>query len=565
MKICGIKLTHDGCVALINNGKLEFSIEMEKLNNNPRFTSIEDTNIIAKILSNFGYSVDDIDIFSIDGWGGTYQDALAIQPRLEIGDNKNYLSINFNGSASKIGVAPYSEKTLKNDILEEWKFEELKLGSKKVQYSSYLHAAGHLMSTYCTSPFAKRKESSYVLIWDGGMYPRLYFIDPNKNIIENLGPLFLLIGNTYTIFSQHFGPFDVKGSFAKDNLSVAGKVMAYIALGKTRAELYEIFDKIYKEGYDLPMGFANYLANEFKKRIDRTKYSDEDILCSFHHYLEKLLVEKLNKKISRHGNLSKNICLSGGCALNIKWNSAVRNTGIYKEVYVPPFPNDSGSAIGAACCAMYKYDNRFALEWDVFKGTQIIDTEIKQGWKKMSFSIKQLAKLMHDTDQPVVFLNDRSELGPRALGNRSILASATSHKMKDLLNKMKKREYYRPVSPICIEEKAAEWFEPGIKDPFMLFDHSVKPNCKEKIPAVIHLDNTSRLQTVSRNENYVLYELLSEYEKLSGIPLLCNTSANFNKKGFFPDIYSAMEWGEANYVYCNNNLYVKENQNNLNI
>lgn len=542
---------------MINDGQLEFCIEMEKLKNNLRYTSIEEANTIADILGEQGYAVSDIDLFVVDGWGGTDQDALAIQPRLTIGNESNLLSILNNGSKVQIGLATYREQSLSDNVLKPWKFDGFPVGQSSVKYESFLHVTGHLMSTYCTSPFAGSGESSYQLVWDGGMFPRLYFIDPAKQAIENLGPLFFLIGNIYTIFSQHFGPFKVSGGFAKDNLSIAGKVMAYISLGEFRGELYGYFDDIYKNMYDTPMGFANIFANEFKKRVEGKNYSDEDILFTFHMYLQDLLINKLKKKVLRDGSRSDNLCLSGGCALNIKWNSAIRNSGLFKEVYVSPFPNDSGSAIGMACAAMVNHDGKWDLDWGVYSGPVISEKSVSAGWNRRACSISELAQVIHETQEPVVFLSGRAELGPRALGNRSILASATSPKMKDILNEVKKREKYRPVSPICKIDRASELFTPGGHDPFMLFDHQVKKEWLESIPAVVHLDNTARLQTVSEGDNAVVYELLSEYEKLSGIPLLCNTSANYKGSGFFPDIQSVMSWGEINYIYCNGSLYEK--------
>lgn len=558
MVICGLKLTHDGSIALIDNGKLIFSIEMEKIKNNKRFTSIEDTSIIAEILREYGYSPSEITHYSIDGWGGSDQDSLAIQPRLEIGENTNLLSALNQGDPYKLDIARYEEKTLKHNVMESWKHDGLQMGNKTYSYNSSLHVAGHIASAYCTSPFAVNGESSYVLIWDGGMYPRMYFFDADTRIIENLGPIFILIGNIYTIFSQHFEPFKEKGCFAKDSLSVAGKVMAYIALGNERKELFEIFDKIYLENYNTPMGFANIFANEFKKAIKGSDYMDEDILCTFHAYMEEMLVEKLDKKIKRYPRKSKNLCIAGGCALNIKWNSAIRNSNVFDSVYVPPFPNDSGSAIGTACVAMMNHTGNIKLDWNVYSGPEIIKNVVSEGWLSGPCSLSKLAKLIYESDEPVVFLNGRAELGPRALGNRSIIANPTSQSMKDILNDIKIRENYRPVSPICIEQKAKDIFEPGIKDPFMLFDHIVKKEWLERIPAVCHLDNSARLQTINKNENPVMAELLREYEKVSRIPLLCNTSANYKGCGFFPDIYSATKWGKVNYVWCDNTLYEKK-------
>jgi len=560
MIICGLKMTHDGAVALIENGKLMFSIEMEKLNNNPRFTSIEDTSSIWEILSQRGYDLSSVDIYALDGWGGTDQDALAIQPRLQIGDGHNILSARNHCKSIQLKIAPYREKTLKHDITEAWTLAGLEIGDKNFEYSSFLHAASHVMGAYCTSPFSKRAESSFILVWDGGMYPRLYYFDVRTRKIENLGPIFLLIGNIYTIFSQYFGPFKVAGNFAKDNLSVAGKVMAYIALGEVRKELFKHFDEIYTRDYDTPMGFANLFANEFKKKIKGNGCPDEDILHSFHAYLEELLIKKLEKKVNRHPRGCRNLCLAGGCALNIKWNSAIRGSSLFDEVYVPPFPNDSGSALGAACCAMVTKTGTISLDWKVYSGPEIIKNCPGSGWKSRCCNLNELAALLHLTNEPVVFLNGRAELGPRALGNRSIIAPAVSHRMKDILNKIKKREDYRPVSPICLEHRAKDLFEPGIRDPYMLFDHKVKENWRAKIPAIIHLDGTARLQTTSQEDNPVAAELLREYEKLSGIPLLCNTSANFKGCGFFPDVLSAAKWNQVNYVWCDNTLYEKEDK-----
>ncbi|WP_036605395.1 carbamoyltransferase N-terminal domain-containing protein [Paenibacillus assamensis] len=559
MIICGLKLTHDGTVALIDNGKLIFSVEYEKLNNNPRYSEILDTASISTVLNAFGYNVSDVNYFAIDGWGGDNQDELAIQPRLEIDEGFNRLSVFNNHVPYKLNVGLYEEKSLQHSIFQEWKFDGLQIGDHNVEYYSYLHASNHLMSAYSTSDFAKRGESAYILIWDGGMYPRLYFFDHEAKQVENLGPIFLLIGNIYTIFSQHFGPYKVEGSFAKDNLSVAGKVMAYIALGEVRRDLFQHFEEIYNHHYNYPMGFANVFANEFKKVIEDLNYSDEDILCSFHVYLEELLVSKLEKKLRRHGAKSRNLCLTGGCALNIKWNSAVRESDLFDEVYVPPFPNDSGSAIGVACNVMFKQTGMLALDWSVYSGPKIINNHsLVDGWTSKQFSINELAELLHSTKEPVVFLNGQAELGPRALGNRSIIASPTSDQIKEVLNDVKKRESYRPVSPICMAEHAKDIFIPGSKDPYMLFDHKVKAEWVNKIPGVIHLDGTARLQTLSEEDNALFYELLKKFAEISGIPLLCNTSANLNGHGFFCDVTSAMTWGKVNYVWCENTLYEKK-------
>ena len=554
---CGIKLTHDGGIAVVEDNRLLFSIEFEKLNNNPRYSGIEDTSDIAKILELEGLKASDIDHFAIDGWGGYDDTALAIQPRLQIKDDHNLLLATNQGVTYQLPVAQYEERNLEENVILPSYHRGLKINSENFKYESYLHVTGHILSAYCTSPFAERYEDSYVLVWDGGMYPRLYLFDATERKILNLGPIFLLIGNVYTIFSQHFGPFKVSNLFAKDSLSVAGKVMAYIAFGKPREELFGVLDDIYRQFYDAPMGFANTLAIEFKKRIAGEDYSDEDILATFHNYIARLLVNKLEKKVKRDGRRSLNLCLAGGCALNIKWNSVIRDTGFFKELYVPPFPNDSGSAIGMACGLMMKHSQKLHLEWSVYSGPTVIKNDPYPGWQERKCSVEDLAQLLYETNQPVVFLNGRTELGPRALGNRSIIATASYAQMKGLLNEIKQREEYRPVSPICLENRAEEIFEPGIYDPYMLFDHVVQAEWRDKIPAVCHLDNSARLQTISERQNKIFSKLLTAYNELSSVPLLCNTSANLNGCGFFPDVYSATKWNRTNYVWCEGSLYFK--------
>jgi carbamoyltransferase len=130
--------------------------------------------------------------------------------------------------------------------------------------------------------------------------------------------------------------------------------------------------------------------------------------------------------------------------------------------------------------------------------------------------------------------------------------------MKKLLNMIKGREDYRPVAPICLEEDAAEVFSPGSPDPYMLYEHIVRDGWKDKVPAICHLDGTARLQTVNREENAAIHELLGHYKKLSGVPLLCNTSANFNGRGFFPDVASVMVWDKVNFIWNDDKVFFKK-------
>ena len=250
--------------------------------------------------------------------------------------------------------------------------------------------------------------------------------------------------------------------------------------------------------------------------------------------------------------------MSGGCSLNIKWNSAIRESKLFDEIFVPPFTNDSGSAIGCACAEMIRTKQKYSINWNVYCGLNVGSEYISDGWKRQTCSISELAALLYHKQEPVVVLQGRTEGGPRALGGRSIICDARSERAKDMLNEIKRREWYRPVAPICLEEKSTDYFVPGGSDKYMLFEHKANEFAKKNVPAIIHLDGSARLQTVSREDNETVYQLLKEYEAISGIAVLCNTSANNLGCGFFPDVKSAQEWGRCDYIWSEGILYTKE-------
>ncbi|MFE2183127.1 carbamoyltransferase N-terminal domain-containing protein [Streptomyces sp. NPDC059455] len=564
MIFCGLKLTHDGAVALIDGDRLVFSVEMEKIGNGKRYSWISDLSIIPRILDDFGYKPEDVDEWVIDGWDGD-------QPR------PLFFTMHDNGNPVEITVAPYRECPACPDLLQPGYSDEFTIDGRSYNYTSYAHAAGHLSSTYCTSPFARRGEPAFVLVWDGGLFPALYLVDPDTGV-RNLGDLFPLLGHAYAIAGQHFGPFRKPGDADAWDLTVAGKLMAYIALGSPResvlAVLREEFHRIFES--DLPQaveyrrstgGFGSPFepsvppVHEFyaavRMRTDPAAVSDEDVLASIHQFFEDLLCERITGALRMVGAAGPvNLCFAGGCALNIKWNSALRALPAVREMWVPPFPNDSGSAIGAAALGRVAHAGLSAIEWSTRLGPDLLPvSNIPAGWSARPCPPAELARLLYETGDPVVVLNGRAELGPRALGGRSILAAPTDIAMKDELNRIKAREPYRPVAPICLVDAAPEIFDPGTPDPYMLFDHDVRPDWADHIPAVVHLDGTARLQTVDPADDPVLGEVLAEYHRLSGIPVLCNTSANLNGSGFFPDVVSAIEWGQVDRVWSAGTLY----------
>lgn len=561
MLICGLKLSHDAAICVIKENRLLFCVEIEKLENYKRHSEFEiDFATTKRILGEYDLRFEDIDRFVIDGWIKRKSYYRNSRVSMDLGYKRTYLP-----------VANYGHFLNGKTILKAKNFHDT---YSNFRYRSYRHISSHLMGSYCSSPFSEQKLSSFLLVWDGGISPQLFYFNAKKATFEAFGQLMPITGNMYSLFSQQFKPFNERYQVEDRHktLDISGKVMAYISLGCVDHDLLALFISIYEQqrrclcfcNFQSVRYFTLNLIKRFIQVARNQNRRSEDILATFHLFLQKLLITQLEEMIRAvSGKYTKNLCYSGGCALNIKWNTSIRNLALFDHIWVPPFTNDSGSAIGVACCEMYNLTRNSYLEWDVFSGPRIKESRIPDGWNCIkNFSLPALAKLIHLTNEPVILLDGCAEIGPRALGARSILASATNKLTKETLNKIKDREPYRPVAPICLETEALNIFEPGIADPYMLFDHYVKEKWIDRVPAILHLDQTARVQTVNKTQNPLMFELLTEYYKLSGIPLLCNTSANYKGKGFFPDVRSAAEWGGVNYIWSDGSIFYKINCSN---
>lgn len=535
---CALNLTHDGTVAVADGSELLASVEMEKVDNRPRWSPIER--------------------WIVGGW--------------------------VTGWPVRVGtlaleVAGYRESSPHDDVLEPFAGRGLLVGGEARPFVSYPHVTGHILGAWATSPFARGAAPAYVLAWDGGLEPRLYRVDPLARAVTCLGPLFHLLGHAYAFATRHFGPFRSvwTSEVSEPENVVAGRLMAFIGLGQPRPELVEELQRLYRQSFgdrvpgdDFELDFrsgsegsglsphANDLFAALVSGGRCAGVPDVDILRAVHDFLERLLVDRLEARLAKLGVTEPiDLCLSGGCALNIKWNRALRASGRVREVWVPPFPNDAGSAIGMLASDLFRAGNG-ALEWNAYLGPALgPDRPPESEWRVEDCNPAQLAALLDLSGEPIVFLQGRAELGPRALGHRSILASARHASMHDRLNQLKNRDAYRPIAPVCLEHRAAEIFDPGRRDPFMLFEHHVRAPWRARIPAVLHVDGSARLQTVAAADEPALFELLTTFEARTGVPVLCNTSANFSGRGFFPDAASAARWGGCRHVWAEGKLYTR--------
>jgi carbamoyltransferase len=228
-----------------------------------------------------------------------------------------------------------------------------------------------------------------------------------------------------------------------------------------------------------------------------------------------------------------NLAMAGGVALNCVMNARIRDAGLFRNVWVQPAAGDAGTALGAALWTDWRQTGarHYRME-HAYLGPDFADAEIEEFLKRGKLKYRKLSSVAEETaavlaeDKIVGWFQGRMEFGPRALGARSILASPLRPDMQQRLNEIKDREDFRPVAPVVLEEKAADWFEGAGVSPFMLFVHDVAADKGERIPAVRHVDGTARIQTINRGQNARYYDLLRAFERLTGVPVLVNTSFN---------------------------------------
>nr|VFK24874.1 MAG: Carbamoyltransferase N-terminus [Candidatus Kentron sp. LPFa] len=235
---------------------------------------------------------------------------------------------------------------------------------------------------------------------------------------------------------------------------------------------------------------------------------------------------------------SENLCLAGGVTLNCVTNKIAFEETPFVNLFVQPAAHDAGTALGAAFFIWnHLLDNEQRQPMThAYLGPSFTDAEIEAELQAHGLSYKHTDQVEREVadlisqNNIVGFFQGRMEIGPRALGNRSLLADPRHPDMREILNrKVKHREYFRPLAPSILYEQAKNWFhiekETSAAD-FMLMAYPVKESRKDKIPAVVHVDGTSRIQTVKKDTNPRYHKLISEFYRISGVPIVLNTSFN---------------------------------------
>ena len=265
--------------------------------------------------------------------------------------------------------------------------------------------------------------------------------------------------------------------------------------------------------------FFHYGVGDFG--VEPTEHNKFHIAAAVQAVYEKRLIEFMNFAKKKTGK--KNLVFMGGCALNCSANTKLLD--IYENVWIMPNPGDAGSSLGAAASIYGRH-----LNWqgpylgEDIGGKYPIDSVFTE------LSTKKISAVV----------NGRAEYGPRALGNRSILADPRDPSCKDLVNTVKGREMFRPFAPVIMEEYASDWFDLDRPSPYM--QYAVRCRKPEIIPAVVHEDGTSRVQTVNQKQHPGLYGLLEKWNDYSGVPILLNTSLNIKGQPLLNNLDDVQKW-----------------------
>ena len=256
----------------------------------------------------------------------------------------------------------------------------------------------------------------------------------------------------------------------------------------------------------------------------------------FEHFFDKILNYISSK------NYSSNLVYAGGCALNSSANNILTSKKYFNNFYIPVAPGDNGGAIGAALLVNSKYNTNCKNTSNPYLGSSYNDTDIEQAinskfknlikFKKINKMLEtcEMASDMLSKGKVLGWFQEKMEFGPRALGNRSILADPRNPEMKNIINsKIKRRESFRPFAPSVLKEFQNEWFIGHYNNEYMCSVMVVKENKKNLIPAVVHYDNTSRVQTVTKENNVIYYTLIELFYQKTKVPILLNTSFNENE------------------------------------
>ena len=439
MKILSYNPGHDGAIAYLQNAHLVLSIESEK-NSNYRYSPISSHDVFNVL----GELADVPDVICTGGWW----------PR-----EKHLLGSHIHAGYRGI---------VKNDFI----VEQRRLFGRPVYYFSSSHERSHLLCAFGMSSLPKGTPC-YALLWEGEI-GAFYEIDSETNVTK-LADVMNQPGNRYILLYGLADPtFPKNAPFPR--FSDAGKLMALASFSYRNTPSPE------DEGLmDFLLGRPFLDPNPYKD-LEHSRYYnvglDDREFRNFTGIFSDRIFDVFYQFAKSNMNKGVPLLISGGCGLNCDWNTKWKETGLFPEIFVPPVANDSGSAIGTAIDAQLYFTGNPKIDWSVYSGLDFITSG--------TFDLAQYD--LYETDDELIadilandlvvgWVSEKYEIGPRALGNRSILAAPFQEGTRARLNEIKQRENFRPIAPVCLAEDAERWFGCDQESPFNAFHARCKNEC----------------------------------------------------------------------------------------
>ncbi len=408
-------------------------------------------------------------------------------------------------------------------------------GIERANVEFVAHHVAHAASAYLAAPF----ERCAVLVLDGRGESTSGLLGVARN-----GKLDVLatctlphsLGLLYEELTAHLGFHRSSDEY---------KVMGLAGYGRPR--FIDRFREIVRvDGPSFTV--APVELTEFApRRRDGDAFESEhaDLACSVQQRLEEVILELARWLARETGETS--IALAGGVALNCVANARLAAEGPFERVWVQPAAGDAGTSLGAALYAANKHGDRVSPMTTAALGREWGDDAIERWLKTAQIPYARSNDIARDVAQTiaddgiVAWFQGRSEFGPRALGHRSLLANPRYAENLERLNDVKGREQFRPVAPMVLAERAPQIFIGQLPSPFMLFTHRVREEWRERIAAAVHVDGSARIQTVDRNEEPLVARMLDELDRLTGTPVVINTSLNTAGRPMVDDVRDALE------------------------
>lgn len=549
MIILGFNAYHgDSAACVVEDGVLVAAVEEERIRRVKHWAGFP-SEAIKVCLDLAGIKISDVDFIAVNRnpKANTSKKVLSalsgLSPKLVMDRLKN---------ARKI-------RDIKLDLMSDLK---VKKDDIKANVYNIEHHIAHLASAFYVSPYSK---SAIVSVDGFGDFVGAMWGVGNGKSIEvkdrvffphSLG-LFYLAITQYLGFPKYGDEYKVMGlaSYGKPiEINKMKKVLELEDQGRFKLGLEYFTHHIHGaamtwDGGEPVIGpvfspaLETLLGPARKKDEPITKHH-ENIAASMQATYEGAFFNLLN--YVQEQTKDSVLCLAGGCAMNSVANGKIFNNTLFKDVYIQSAAGDAGGAIGAAYYLYHNIlekDRAFVMN-DAYWGPGYTGPEIQKIISNYQQELNKYAveKTISDNElcrktakeiaagKVIGWFQGRMEWGPRALGNRSILVDPRKAEMKAVLNsRIKRREAFRPFAPSILIEKVGEYFEESYPDPFMIKVYPVKKEKRNVIPAVTHVDGTGRLQTVNKEDNPLYWKLIKEFENITGVPVVLNTSFNENE------------------------------------